>query len=159
MKFMDQISSVKGFQQQWCGTGSKKLQHTAALEHAESMSHKKTFDLCLKGLGLNIQKRTKKEQLLLSSTGQQSIIHCINVMNGKDFRQTKKKFQIVYFLAEKEAPLSSFRKLISHKERHSVVVGTAYRNRTLGTLFLEYIVENLRKGLEEKLTARNFYSL
>ena len=117
MKFMDQISSVKGFQQQWCGTGSKKLQHTAALEHAESMSQKKTFDLCLKGLGLNIQKRTKKEQLLLSSTGQQSIIHCINVMNGKDFRQTKKKFQIAYFLAEKEAPLSSFRKLISHKER------------------------------------------
>ena len=49
-------------------------------------------------------------------------------MNGKDFRQTKKKFQIAYFLAEKEAPLSSFRKLISHKERHSVVVGTAYRN-------------------------------
>ena len=159
MKFMDQISFVKGFQQQWCGSGSKKLQRTAALEHAESMSYKKAFDLCLKGLGLNIQKRIKKEQLLLSSTGQQSIIHCINVMNGKDFRQTRKKFEIAYFSAKKEAPLSSVRKLISHKERHSVIVGTAYRNRTSGTLFLEYIVQNLRKGLKKKLTARNFYSL
>ena len=63
------ISSVKGFQQQWCDGESKRLQHSAALEHAESMSHEKTFDLHLKGFGLGIRERTEKEQLLLSSIG------------------------------------------------------------------------------------------
>ena len=29
----------------------------------------------------------------------------------------------------------------------------------MGTLYLEYIVENLRKGLKEKLNTRSFYSL
>ena len=57
---MDRISSVKGFQLQWCEGGSKWPQHSAALEHAESMSHEKAFDLRLKGLGLGIPERTEK---------------------------------------------------------------------------------------------------
>ena len=76
---------------------------------------------------------------MLSSTGQQPIVHSINVMNEKDFKQTKKKFESAYFLAKNEAPLSLFPKLIGHKERHSVIVATAYLDRTSGTLFLEYI--------------------
>ena len=120
------------------------------------MSHEKAFDLHLKGLGLGIWEQTEKEQLLLSSAGQQPIAHSINAMNKKEFKQTKKKFVSAYFLAKTEA---FFPKLISHKERHNVIVSTAYCNRTLGTLFLEYIAENLREGLKEKLNLRNFYSL
>ena len=59
-KFMDQIYSVKGFQQQWCEGGSKLLQHSAALEHAESMSHEKAFDLHLKALVLDIWEQKEK---------------------------------------------------------------------------------------------------
>ena len=55
-KFMDGPSSVKGFQQQWCESGSKRLQHSAALEHAERMSHKNAFDLHLKGLEIGIRE-------------------------------------------------------------------------------------------------------
>ena len=57
---MDQIYSVKDFQQQWCEGGSKLLQHSAALEHAESMSHEKAFDLHLKALVLEIWEQTEK---------------------------------------------------------------------------------------------------
>ena len=46
---------AKDFQQQWCEGGSKRLQHSVVLEHAENMSHEKTFDLHLKGLGFGIQ--------------------------------------------------------------------------------------------------------
>ena len=113
-KFMDRISSGKSFQQQWCEDGSKRLQHSAALEHAESISYKKAFDLHLKSLGFVIQEQTEKEQLLLSSTGQQPIIPDI-VKNKKVFKQTKKKSESAYFLAKNEAPLSLFRKLRSHK--------------------------------------------
>ena len=62
-KFIDIISSIKGFQMRWCEDGSKRLQHSAALlEHAESTCHKKAFDLYLRGeLGLITRQRTEKE--------------------------------------------------------------------------------------------------
>ena len=60
-KFMDGISSVKGFQQQWREGRSKWLQHNTALEHGESMSHRKALDLHLKSPGLGIQEQTEKE--------------------------------------------------------------------------------------------------
>ena len=99
---------------------------------AKYMSHEKTFDLHLKGLRLGIREQTEKEQLLLSSTDQQPIVHGVNIMNEKDFKQTKKKFESAYFLAKNEAPLSLFPKLTSYEERHGVIVGTSSRNRTSG---------------------------
>ena len=42
-KHVEHITGVKGFQQQWCKEGSKRLQHNAALEHAEGMSHKRAY--------------------------------------------------------------------------------------------------------------------
>ena len=78
-------------------------------------------------------------------------------MNDKDFELTKKKFESMYFLAKNEAPLSLFSKFISH-ERYGIVFGTAYRNRTSGTVFLEFIAKSLGDIMKEKLTKRNFYS-
>ena len=156
-KFMGQIFSIKNFQQQWCKGGSKRLQDSAALEHVESMSHEKAFDLHLKRIGLGIREQAEKEQLLLSSTGQQSIVHNINVMNEKDFKQTKKKFEKGYFLTKNKAHLSLFQKLMSRRKAQCYCI--AYHNRTLVTLFLEYVAENLRKGLKKKLNMRKFYSL
>ena len=67
------------------------------------MSQEKAFNLYLKGLGLGIQLRTEKEQLLLSSTGQQPIVRGITVINEKDLEQIKKKFESSYFLAKNKA--------------------------------------------------------
>ena len=55
-KFMDQISSGKGFQQQCLEGGSKQLKHSAALKYAESTSQEKAFDLHLNGLGIGIRQ-------------------------------------------------------------------------------------------------------
>ena len=66
---------------------------------------------------------------------------------------TGQQFESVNLLAKNEAPLSLFPKLISHKERHGIIVDTAHCNRTSG------IKGNLREGSKEKLNLRNFYSL
>ena len=79
-------------------------------------------------------------------------------MNNKDFELTKKKFESMHFLVKNEAPLSLFSKLISHEERYGIVFGTAYRNRTSGTVFLEFIAKSLGDIMKEQLTKRNFYS-
>ena len=56
-------------------------------------------------------------------------------------------------------PLNLFSKLLDHEERHGVVIGTAYRNRTSGTSIIEFIAEDLRNNLKQKLNKTNFYSL
>ena len=71
----------------------------------------------------------------------------------------RKKSKVCIFLAKNEAPLSLFPKFISHEERHGVVSGTAYRNRTSGTVFFESIAKSLGDIVKEKLIKRNFYSL
>ena len=78
-------------------------------------------------------------------------------MNKKDFKQTKKVWKCFRFI-KKWSSLNLFLKLI-RQERHSAIVDKAYHNRTLETLFLEYIAENLRVGLKEKLNMGNFYSV
>ena len=65
----------------------------------------------------------------------------------------------MYFLAKNEAPLGLFSKFINHEERHGIIFGTTYQNRTLGTVFLEFITKSLRDIVKEKLTKRNFYNL
>ena len=156
-KFIDRISSIKGLQMQWCEDNSKWLQHSTALKHAGSTSHKKAFNLYLRGgFGLSARERTEKEHLLLESCGQQAIVDGINVMDNNDFELTKKKFESVYFLGKNEGPLSLFPKLLSQKERHGIVFGTTYQNRTLGTVFLEFIKKSLRDIVKEKLTKRYF---
>ena len=52
------------------------------------------FNLFLRDSGLNERERTNKERLLLNSSGQQSIINGLNVMNEKDFDQTKKNLKV-----------------------------------------------------------------
>ena len=94
----------------------------------------------------------------MSSISQQPIVHGVNVVNEKDFKQMKKKLESSWFLAKRKAPLSLFPKRICHEERHSVIVGTAFRNTTSGILILEYITGNLREELKEKLNTINFYS-
>ena len=158
-KYIDRIMSTKGFQQQWCSEGSKRLQHSAAVDHAESTAHKMAFGLFLKDIGLNERERTCKERLLLDCSGQQSIVDGLNVMNEKDFEQTKKKFETVYFLVKNEMSLNTYQKLLNHEEKHGVMLGTAYRNRTSGTLMIDFIAESLRNDFKKKFDKANFYSL
>ena len=64
---------------QWCEDGSKRLQHSVALEYAESTSHNKAFDLYLSGgLGLSAREKTEKEHLLPESSGQQAMVDVMN---------------------------------------------------------------------------------
>lgn len=52
-----------------------------------------------------------------------------------------------------------FPKLLSHKERHGVTLGNAYRNRTSRTEFTDYISKSLGHDKKNKIQNSNFYNL
>ena len=52
-EFEDKITSMKGFTDQWSRDRSKRLQHSAAVQHANTDAHARSYDLYLKSKGLN----------------------------------------------------------------------------------------------------------
>ena len=48
---------------------------------------------------------------------------------------------------------------MNHKERHGFKLGNAYRNRTSGTKFIQYIAKSFGNDTKNKIENFNFYSL
>ena len=122
----DRITSVKGFQETWCCEGSRQLQHASAVLHAEGKAHEVAYDLFLKEKGKSANERTNILKETVRDNRQVRIVDSRNTINVKDFELTKKKFEVTYFVAKEELPLSLFPKLQSLEERHGVELGTAY---------------------------------
>ena len=55
-KFEDRITSVKGFSDTWLKEGSRRVQLSAAIEHAEGEAHKKAFEMHLRSKGLSAHR-------------------------------------------------------------------------------------------------------
>ena len=72
-------------------------------------------------------------------------------MNIKDFELTKKKFEVVYFIAKEELPLSFFPKLLNLEQRHGVGLGTAYQNRSYPGKIINCISEKFANDLKVAL--------
>ena len=102
------ITQVKGFEESWCREGSRQLQHASAVLHAEGKAHEVAYNLYLKEKGKSANERTDILKDTLRDNRQVGIVNSINIMNIKDFELTKKKFEVAYFIAKEELPLSLF---------------------------------------------------
>ena len=125
-KFRDRIIGIKAFAPQWCDKGSRRLQHGAALEHAMSEPHKRSFDLYMKSKGLSLTDRDKA--IFQSASSRESVLTGLASMKRADIELTKKKFETAYFVAKEELPLVKYKRLLSLEEKHGVNLGHSYRN-------------------------------
>ena len=155
----DRITSVKDFQETWCCEGSRRLQHVSAVLHAEGKAHEVAYDLFLKEKGKSANERTNILKETLRDNRQVGIADSRNTMNVKDFELTKKKFEVTYFVAKEELPLSLFPKLLSLEERHGVELGTTYCHCNYAGKIIDYISEKLANDLKVSLKNANFYSV
>ena len=158
-EFHDRIVSMKGFAPQWSGSGSTRLLHAAAIEHANSYAHGKSFDMYMKSKGLDATERTNIMQDLLSENKQNDILVGISTMKKNDLEFTKKKFDIAYLVAKEEMPVIKYNSILALEERHGVKLGTAYKNENTAGTFMDYISKRLSKDLESKIDKVNFYSI
>ena len=153
------ICGIKGFNSQWIEgskQGSKRLLVSSAISHAEGEPHKKAMELFLKRCGLSLAER---DACINLEENQQTILTGISKMNKKDYERTKKKFDVVYFIAKEEMPMVKFESILSLEERHGVDIGTAYRNRNSGSIFVDSINDSLVEELKTKLENAQFYSI
>ena len=159
MKFRERIISMKGFTPQWSEHGSTRLLHAAALEHASSEAHKKSFDLHMRQKGLAVLDRRDALQDILTGSKQTDILTGISSMQKVDVELTKKKFEVAYFIAKEELPLIKYKAILSLEEKHGVTLGNGYRNENTGGVFIDYISKTLCNSLKSKLEKVNFYAI
>ena len=157
--YEDRICSIKNFNFLWGNEGSKRLQHSAAVEHAVGEPHKKSFDLYMKSKGLDLLERTEKTREILNSSRQENIVSGLAAMKKQEVARTKRKFETAYFLAKEEIPLVKYSRFVSFMERQSVDIGQAYRNENTGGEFVDYIDMSIAEHLKGKIENSHFYSV
>ena len=94
-----------------------------------------------------------------NDSGQQLITTGIANMHSTDLARTKTKFEVPYFVAKEELPLSKYPQLLNLEEKHGVDLGKAYRSDKSCNMFIAHIGEELARKLGEKLSTANFFSV
>ena len=154
-EFENKITSMKGFTDQWSRDGSKRLQHSAAVQHANTDAHVRSYDLYLKSKGLNPIECSQKKGLDQQGTN----LSGLTTMTERDTSLTKMKFETAYFIAKEELPLKLYPKLLKHKEKQGLETGQAYRNENSCGIFIDSINKDLELKLASKLNEFNFVSV
>ena len=85
--------------------GSKRFQHSTAVDHAGSQVHKTAFKFHIKGSWINARDQAAKLQVVLPKN-QHCIVHEMSDINMKNIEYTKNKFETACFLAIEELLLT-----------------------------------------------------
>ena len=72
-----------------------------------------------------------------NDAGQQRVSDCLSNMVTCDVVKTKVKFEVAYFVAKEQLPLSKFPKLLNLEEKHGVDIGRSYRNDMSCNVFIK----------------------
>ncbi|XP_065651286.1 E3 SUMO-protein ligase KIAA1586-like [Hydra vulgaris] len=133
-----------GYTLEWgSDEGSCRIQHSAAVDHANGLPHQGAYELAMKSKGTDVSKRNDKLSSLQKEMPQTDILSSLKTMTTKDLNLTRKKFEVAYFIAIEELPLCVYPKILCLEENHGVEFGQVYRNKITCRTFIDYI--GLRK--------------
>lgn len=132
---------MKNLSTTWAFTGSTNLCLSNAEDHARGEPHKRALDLHLKEMkGQHERAETMKAT---SDSEQQLITIGITNMQSNDLARTKTKFEVAYFVAKEEMPISKYPWLLKLEEKQGVDLRKAYHSEKSYNMFIAHIGEEL----------------
>lgn len=140
-------------------SGSQNFKKSAVVDHAtKSKHHLLALNLYLKAKGVSESEISKQ---MSSSVAPQNkdIMSGLEKMENMELERTKKKFEVAYYVAKHQMPLSSYADLLNLEEKHKVDVKGAYRNAKACGTFIEYIGDDLKRQLNADLAKAKFFSV
>lgn len=106
--YADKLRGLKNFSMAWAFSGTTNLPLSNAEDHARGEPHKRALDLHLKEEKGRSAAERAKVMGALNTSGQQLITSGIANMKAIDHAKTKTKFEVAYFVAKQELPLSKY---------------------------------------------------
>ena len=153
--YAEKIIGIKNFSHAWAFTGSINTQFSSAIDHARGEPHKVAMRFHLKEVGKTPEETA---EIMATNPQQQSVTSVIANMQVQDYALTKLKFEVAYFVAKEEMPLSKCSQLLKLQEKHGVEIGFAYRSDMNCGTFIDFMCEELGLKLHQKLSTAHFYS-
>ena len=115
------------------------------------------MNLFLKSKGTPLIERAKT--LSAVSPASTDIITGLAVMDKKDIERTKRKFEVVYFVAKKQLSMSKYTEILKLKNMHGVDIGQAYQTDQYCGTFIDYCGKEIKQQLNSDLAKAKFYSV
>ena len=157
--YAEKLKGFKNFSTAWAFTGTENLRLSNVEDHIRGDPHRKAIDLYLKEeKALSLNERAEFMRAA-NDADQRRVADCLANMLASDVAKTKIKFEVAYFVAKEQLPMSKFPSLLNLEEKHGVDIGRSYRNDTSCNAFIKYISDDLGGILKEKLTKANFFSV
>ena len=144
-KYESSIENTQGFTREWISS-TTNFRSSNVERHVKSKSH-------LKAMDIHYIKQNPMEE------DQTTLINSFKGVEKKVWEQTKKKFEVSYFVAKEEIPFTKYEKILNLEELHGVDIGASYRNDKACAEFVDYLGEDLNEKLAKDLTNANFYSV
>lgn len=139
--------------------GSTNFKKSAVVDHAtKSKHHLKALNLYLKGKGASASEISRCVSTSVAPHNK-DIVAGLETMEKTDFERTKKKFEVAYFVAKHNMPLSSYADILDLEEKHKVDVKGAYKNDKACGTFIEYMGDDLKRNLNVDLANAKFFSV
>lgn len=149
--FAKKVQGLKNFSNSWAFEGSCNLRLSNVIDHANGEPHRKAMELHIAG--------TKMSMPQTSTKGQQLVTQGLSKMNQEDIDNTRKKFEVAYFIAKEELPLVKYEQLLKLEEKHGVEFGVAYRNHKSCGVFINFISKEMEVRLCKKINESHFFSV
>nr|XP_047140930.1 zinc finger protein 862-like [Hydra vulgaris] len=135
--------------------GSANYRKSNILDHCKSQPHLKAYTLFLKKSN-NFQNASKP---LLPCKNNATITDGLKKMKKSDLEKTLKKFQLSFFIAKQQLPLSKFVPIVKLVELFGVNMGESYISDRQCVVFIDYIARSLQNSLHDSLRNAKFYSV
>ena len=148
-KYESSIENTPGFTREWISS-TTNFRSSNVERDVESKSH-------LKAMNIHYIKQNKIQNPM--EEDQTTLENSFKVVEKKVWEQTKKKFEVSYFVAKEEIPFTKYEKILNLEELHGVDIGATYRNNKACAEFVDYLGEDLNEKLAKDLTNANFYSV
>ena len=145
-KYEKSIDSIQGFSREWI-SGCTNFRISSAHKHAGSKAHKNAMERYF----------TERNEVRAPSDADQTTL--LSAFKGGDKRsneQTKKKFEVSYFVAKEELPFSKYERILDLEEIHGVDIGASYRNDKACAEFVDYLGEDQARNRSNGGPQENF---
>lgn len=128
--YVEKLKGFKNFSTAWAFTGTENLRLSNVEDHIRGDPHRKAIDLYLKEeKALSLNERAEFMRAA-NDADQRRVADCLANMLASDVAKTKIKFEVAYFVAKEQLPMSKFPSLLNLEEKHGVDIGRSYRNDT-----------------------------
>ena len=148
-EFESKIEGRKNFSSKWI-EGAESVRLSNVRDHAKNDQHTHAMHLL---------KKKQATSAGLSPSNYSQITQVFSRLSEEERERLRIKFNIAYFVATQNLPLSKYSRICELESHHGVCVGSSYTNDNSGKEMIHYIADSIRLERRKNLDEAKFFSL